>query len=90
MIMAESILTVKRWQPENAIAPLIYKRNCKPCIAPCEKKREISMISAPEEASSAVFEYIWIFYGRKRLHEANSCLTPEEYYRIHQTDLKVA
>ena len=48
MIMAESILTVKRWQPENAIAPLIYKRNCKPYIAPCEKKREISMISAPE------------------------------------------
>ncbi len=48
MIMAKSILTVKGWQPKNAIAPLIYKRNCKPCIAPCEKKREISMISAPE------------------------------------------
>ena len=43
-----------------------------------------------EEARSAVFEYIWIFYNRKRIHEANGYLTPEEYYRIHQTDLKVA
>ena len=43
-----------------------------------------------EEAKSAVFEYIWIFYNRKRIHEANGYLTPEEYYRIHQTDLKVA
>ena len=46
MIMAKSTLTVKGWQPENAIAPLIYKRNCKPCIAPCEKKGEISFIPA--------------------------------------------
>ena len=43
-----------------------------------------------EEAKSAVFEYIWIFYNRKRIHEANGYLTPEEYYRIHQTDLKAA
>lgn len=43
-----------------------------------------------EEARSAVFEYIWIFYNRKRIHEANGYLTPEEYYRIHQIDLKVA
>ena len=43
-----------------------------------------------EEARSAVFEYIWIFYNRKRIHEANGYLTPEEYYRIHQTDLKAA
>ena len=42
------------------------------------------------EAGSAVSEYIWIFYNRKRIHEANGCLTPEEYCRIHQTDLKVA
>ena len=46
--MAKSILTVKGWQPKNAIAPLIYKRNCKSCIAPCGRKGEISMISAPE------------------------------------------
>ena len=43
-----------------------------------------------EEAKGAVFEYIWIFYNRKRIHEANGYLTPEEYYRIHQRDLKVA
>lgn len=43
-----------------------------------------------EEAKSAVFEYIWIFYNRKRIHEANGYLTPEEYYEKHQTDLKVA
>ena len=43
-----------------------------------------------EEAKAAVFEYIWIFYNRKRIHEANGYLTPEEYYRQHQTDLKAA
>lgn len=43
-----------------------------------------------EEAKSAVFEYIWIFYNRKRIHEANGYLTPEEYYRQHQADLKAA
>ena len=32
----------------------------------------------------------YIFYNRKRIHEANGYLTPEEYYRIHQRDLKVA
>ncbi len=43
-----------------------------------------------EEAKAAVFEYIWIFYNRKRIHEANGYLTPEEYYKKHQTDLKAA
>ena len=43
-----------------------------------------------EEARAAVFEYIWIFYNRKRIHEANGYLTPEDYYRRHQTDLKAA
>ncbi|MBR1442596.1 MAG: IS3 family transposase [Firmicutes bacterium] len=33
-----------------------------------------------EEAKKAVFEYIWIFYNRKRIHEANGYKTPEEYY----------
>lgn len=42
------------------------------------------------EAKAAVFEYIWIFYNRKRIHEANGYLTPEEYYRQHQTDPKAA
>ena len=32
----------------------------------------------------------WIFYNRKRIHEANGYLTPEEYYRQHQTDAKAA
>ena len=43
-----------------------------------------------EEAKTAVFEYIWIFYNRKRIHEANGYLTPEEYYQQHRTDLKTA
>ena len=43
-----------------------------------------------EEAKAAVFEYIWIFYNRRRIHEANGYLTPEEYYQQHQTDLKAA
>ena len=43
-----------------------------------------------EDAKSAVFEYIWIFYNRKRIHEANGYLTPEEYYEKRQTDRKAA
>lgn len=43
-----------------------------------------------EEAMSAVFEYIWIFYNRKRIHEANGYLTPEEYYDRHQKESKAA
>ena len=33
-----------------------------------------------DEAKKAVFEYIWIFYNRKRAHAANDYMTPEEYY----------
>lgn len=33
-----------------------------------------------DEAKKAVFEYIWIFYNRQRVHAANNYLTPEEYY----------
>lgn len=32
----------------------------------------------------------FLFYNRKRIHEANGYLTPEEYYRQRQTDLKAA
>jgi Transposase and inactivated derivatives len=35
-----------------------------------------------DEAKAAVFEYIWIFYNRKRIHEANGYVTPEEYYAL--------
>lgn len=34
-----------------------------------------------DEAKTAIFEYIWIFYNRKRIHETNGYLTPEAYYR---------
>lgn len=33
-----------------------------------------------DEARKAVFEYIWIFYNRKRIHASNGYMTPEEYY----------
>jgi putative transposase len=32
------------------------------------------------EATAAVFEYVWIFYNRIRIHASNNYLTPEEYY----------
>ena len=32
------------------------------------------------EARSAIFEYIWIFYNRQRIHSANGYCTPEAYY----------
>lgn len=33
-----------------------------------------------DEGKAAVFEYVEIFYNRKRLHQSNGYLTPEEYY----------
>lgn len=42
------------------------------------------------EAKSAVFEYIWIFYNRKRVHEAFGYDTPERYYESHKEALKAA
>lgn len=35
-----------------------------------------------DEAKSAVFEYIWMFYNRQRIHSANDYMTPEEYYNL--------
>lgn len=32
------------------------------------------------EAKSAIFEYIWIFYNRQRIHSTNGYRTPETYY----------
>ena len=43
-----------------------------------------------EEAKSAVFEYIWIFYNRRRIHEANGYQTPEAYYQEHSNRMKAA
>ncbi len=43
-----------------------------------------------EEAKAAVFEYIWIFYNRRRIHEANGYQTPEEYYQSHSGEAKAA
>ena len=36
------------------------------------------------EAKSAIFEYIWIFYNRQRIHSANGYRTPESYYNEHR------
>jgi putative transposase len=33
-----------------------------------------------DEAKTAVFEYIWIFYNRKRMHSSIGYMTPEKYY----------
>ena len=35
-----------------------------------------------EEAKQAIFEYIEIFYNRKRIHSANDYCSPEEYEKI--------
>ena len=43
-----------------------------------------------DEAKSVVFEYIWIFYNRKRTHETNDYLTPEEYYNRAKTTVAEA
>ena len=43
-----------------------------------------------DEAKAAVFEYIWIFYNRKRIHAANGYITPEEYYNNRVTVLEAA
>ena len=32
------------------------------------------------EAKAAIFEYIWIFYNRKRMHSSIGYTTPEKYY----------
>jgi len=32
------------------------------------------------QARSAVFEYVWIYYNRQRLHATNGYITPEDYY----------
>ncbi len=42
------------------------------------------------EAKAAVFEYIWIFYNRQRIHSSNNYQTPEEYYMEHVSVKKIA
>ncbi|MBU5592621.1 IS3 family transposase [Clostridium sp. MSJ-4] len=43
-----------------------------------------------QEARAVVFEYIEIFYNRKRIHASNGYLTPEEYYNNTNKKVKVA
>lgn len=38
------------------------------------------------EAKASVFEYVWIFYNRQRIHSSNGYLTPEEYYKSHSQE----
>jgi putative transposase len=33
-----------------------------------------------EETRAAVFEYVDVFYNRRRIHASNGYLTPEEFY----------
>ena len=42
------------------------------------------------EAKAAVFEYIWIFYNRQRIHSTNDYETPEEYYAARENLEKIA
>jgi transposase InsO family protein len=37
-----------------------------------------------EEAKQSIFEYIEIFYNRKRIHSSNDYLSPEEYEKAHR------
>ncbi len=37
-----------------------------------------------EDAKQAIFEYIEVFYNRKRLHSANDYFSPEEYERCKE------
>ena len=70
----------------------IVCNNLKTGVTSHPKRGEIILneayLSLGEDYS--VFEYIWIFYNRKRIHEANGYLAPEEYYRQHRTDWKAA
>jgi transposase InsO family protein len=34
-----------------------------------------------DDARKAIFEYIEVFYNRKRIHSANDYFSPEEYER---------
>ena len=33
-----------------------------------------------EEAIRDIYEYIWAYYNRSRLHSTDGYMTPEEYY----------
>ncbi|WP_408636140.1 IS3 family transposase [Parablautia intestinalis] len=54
-------------------------------VVPCTPTGEAGIVPwiirhlQKNTVSSAVFEYIWIFYNRKRIHEANGYLTPKDY-----------
>ena len=37
------------------------------------------------DAKSAIFEYVEIYYNRRRLHASNGYLTPDEYYSKKQS-----
>lgn len=43
-----------------------------------------------EEAKSKIFEYIMVFYNRKRIHEAYDYKTPDQYYTEKLTFSKAA
>ena len=47
-----------------------------------DEVRMAARVAFPHTGKSraAVFEYVEFFYNRRRLHECNGYLTPEEYY----------
>ena len=64
---------------DNAVAESFFK-SIKVELVKQEK------FKTPEEARSAIFEYIEIFYNRKRLHSTLGYLSPTEYERINHVN----
>jgi putative transposase len=72
----------------HIVSSMSRKGNCWDNNAPMESfwgtlKREWlndQHFRTRNEAKTAIFEYIWIFYNRKRMHSSIGYTTPEKYY----------
>lgn len=45
-----------------------------------------SKFRTPEEAKSAIFEYIEVFYNRQRMHSTLGYMSPMEYERLNSVN----